>query len=188
MMTIRSSALLIGAIAALGLVFQTPALAQMGPSARGTAAAQPSSSPAPLSGPAAPPATVTTSTTETLQYSVIQYTGAGTALSPGFNAVFQTVVNCPAFGCTFGFEDMIQVGLSGTTGNRWAICGEVDGNFINPPCPFQGVVPEGLYETRNSLQSWVHVGAGAHTLTVLVYVDAAATLGNCEAIYRVYAP
>ena len=133
--------------------------------------------------------TVTTTPAEALSRTWIQWQPCCTALSAGFNLAFTLVVPCPGIhGCTFGFEDMIQVGLSGAGGNRWAICGQVDGAFIDPPCPFAGIVPIGLFETRTSLQNTLHVATGTHTLQVFVFVDSAATLGNSEAVYRSYIP
>ena len=176
--TMKNVTFLIGAaVLALSFVFQTPGYAQD------------RSSPAAPTGPrpgAQEPAT--TSPPEAVQYSILQWQACCVQLQAGFNLAFQTVETCPTNGCTFGFADMIQVGNSGTSGNRWAICGAVDGNFINPPCPFQGIVlGAGLYSVGNSLQNW-HSGAGGHTLQLYVYVDAPALLANSEANFIVHIP
>ena len=174
--TMKNVTFLIGAaVLALSCVFQTPGYAQD----RSSPAAGPRPSaqePAVSSGP------------EALQYNIIQWQDCCVSLAGGFNLAFQTTETCPTNGCTFEFLDMIQVGNSGTAGNRWAICGAVDGTFINPPCPFQGIVlGSGLFSVGNSLQTW-HSAAGPHTLQVFVYVDAAALLANSEANFTVHIP
>ena len=129
-----------------------------------------------------------TSGPEALQYNIIQWQACCVNLAAGFNLEFQTTETCPTNGCTFEFLDMIQVGNSGTAGNRWAICGAVDGTFINPPCPFQGIVlGSGLFSVGNSKQTW-HSAAGVHTLQLFIYVDAPALLANSSANFFVYIP
>jgi hypothetical protein len=169
---------LIGAaVLALSCVFQTPGYAQDRSSPAAPTGQRPSAQePAVSSGP------------EAQQYTVFQWQACCVSLAGGFNLAFQTTETCPASGCTFGFQDMIQVGNSGTSGNRWAICGLVDGNFVNPPCPFQGIVlGSGLFSVGNSLQTF-HSAAGPHTLQLFVYVDAPALLANSEANFIVSIP
>jgi hypothetical protein len=169
---------LIGAaVLALSCVFQTPGYAQDRSSPAAPTGPRPSAQePAVSSGP------------EAMQYTVLQWQACCVNLAAGFNLAFQTVETCPANGCEFDFQDMIQVGNSSTSTNRWAICGAVDGVFINPPCPFQGIVlGSGLFNVGNSLQSF-HAAAGAHTLQLFVFVDAAALLANSEANFIVHIP
>jgi hypothetical protein len=169
------------AILALSCVFQTPGYAQdrsspAAPTGPGPKASGEGSEAAVSSGP------------EALQYSIIQWQACCTNLAAGFNLAFQTSETCPTNGCAFVFQDMIQVGNSGTAGNRWAICGAVDGTFINPPCPFQGIVlGSNLYSVGNSLQTF-HAAAGAHTLQLFVFVDAPALLANSTADFIVQIP
>jgi hypothetical protein len=176
----RVSAVLIGTAVALGFALQAPAFAQI------------YSSPATEAGQQAiQQQAVTTFAKEHLKTSALQWTAGGGSLSSGFNLVFQTKVSCPAKAteCTVGFEDMLQVGESSASGNRWAICAKIDGNFVHPPCPFQGIVPtSSFFVTGNSLQMQHVATGGSHTVQVYVYVDAAATVGNSTAIYRVYKP
>jgi hypothetical protein len=147
-------------------------------------AADRSSPVAPSGKQAAPGAAVTTSPNEILTNTVLQFQPASTPLRVGFNLAFQTSLTCPSSVCSFEFDDMIQVGLSRASSNRWAICGKVDGMFINP-CAIAGFVATDHFETRVSLQSAV-VSGNAHNVQVFVYVDSPATLGISEAIYRVY--
>jgi hypothetical protein len=178
MTTIKRSAIGIGMILALLFVLQSQAWAQN------------RSSPAPLSpGEAAvAPRTVTTSGQVTLQSSVIQSQPCCTSLNAGYNKVFTTTIACASVSCTFGFEDMIQIGPTST--NAWAICAQVNTTFVNPPCPYQGIGIPGYYSVGTSLQSYGPVGPGTYTLNVYVYISAAtgASLGNSEAIYRLYTP
>jgi hypothetical protein len=167
--------LIAATVFAVSFVFQTPGYAQD------------RSSPAGTSGKPSAPA-VTTSDPEALQYSVLQWQPCCVNLLAGFNLAFSTTLTCPTSGCTFGFQDMIQVGQSSAASNHWAICALVDNSFVNPPCPFQGIVPTGgFFAVGNSLQNW-HASAGAHKLDVYVYVDAAASLGNSEANSLLYIP
>jgi len=178
--TMKNVTFLIGAaILALSCVFQTPSYAQD----RSSPAA-----PTGLGPKASDAEAAVTSPPEAFQYSILQTQACCVNLAAGFNLSFQTTETCPTNGCTFGFQDMIQVGNSGTAGNRWAICGAVDGTFINPPCPFQGIVlGSGLFSVGNSKQTW-HSAAGVHTLQLFIYVDFPALLANSTANFYVYIP
>jgi len=176
--TMKNVTFLIGAaVLALSCLFQIPGYAQDRSSPAAPTGPRPSAQePAVTSGP------------EALQYNIIQWQACCVNLAAGFNLEFQTTETCPTNGCTFEFLDMIQVGNSGTAGNRWAICGAVDGTFINPPCPFQGIVlGSGLFSVGNSKQTW-HSAAGVHTLQLFIYVDAPALLANSSANFFVYIP
>jgi hypothetical protein len=173
---------LIGAaILALSCVFQTPGYAQNRSSPAAPTGLGPKAS-------GAESEAVVSSGPEALQYSVIQFQACCVNLTGGFNLAFQTTESCPTNGCAFVFQDMIQVGNSSSSSNRWAICGAVDGIFINPPCPFQGLVlGSGLFSVGNSLQTF-HAAAGAHTLQLFVYVDFPALLANSTADFIVQIP
>ena len=176
--TMKNVTFLIGAaILALSFVFQTSGYAQDRSSPAAPTGPRPSAQePAVSSGP------------EAVQYTILQWQDCCVSLAGGFNLAFQTSESCPASGCTFGFADMIQVGNSATSTNRWAICGAVDGTFINPPCPFQGIVlGSGLFSVGNSKQTW-HSAAGVHTLQLFIYVDFPALLANSTANFYVYIP
>ena len=112
--------------------------------------------------------------------SLIQYGSGGTTLSPGFNNVdTQQTWNCKySSGCTIGVSAMIQL----ANGGDWAICAVVDGNYINPPCPYQGNLPDAGtngYVTGNSEQNWL-VSQGDHTVQTQVYVTNSTTLANWQ--------
>src|SRR5262249_7098605 len=68
----------------------------------------------------------------------IDWGNGGFTLSPGFTTIDTFTGFCSRSRCTFGFELMVQAGNQTQRNNRWAICGVVDGNFVNPDCPFQG--------------------------------------------------
>jgi hypothetical protein len=168
--------LIAATVFAVSFVFHTPGYAQDRSSPAGTSG-KPSAAPV-----------VTTSNPEALQYSVLQWQPCCVNLVAGFNLAFSTTLTCPTGGCTLGFQDMIQVGQSAAASNRWAICVLVDNTFVNPPCPFQGIVPTGsFFAVGNSLQNW-HASAGARNVDVYVYVDSAASLGNSEANSLLYIP
>jgi hypothetical protein len=107
------------------------------------------------------------------------------ALATGFNPVFKTTITCPYTSCTFGFEDMIQIARI-PSGNRWAICGQVNNVFTI--CPFQGIGLPDDYSVGTFLQSFGPVGPGTYTLIVFVYVTSPTNMANSEAIYRLYTP
>ena len=111
---------------------------------------------------------------------IYQYGSGGTTLNPGFNNVDATQTwNCTySEGCTITVSSMIQIG----NGGDWAICAVVDGNYINPPCPYQGNLPDAGsngFVTGNGQQNWL-VSQGSHTIQVQVYVTSATTLGNWQ--------
>jgi len=109
---------------------------------------------------------------------IIQYGSGGNTLSAGFNNVdAQQTWNCTySSGCTITVGAMVQVG----NGGNWAICAVVDGNYINPPCPYQGSLPDtGSYVTGSSAQNYT-VSQGSHTVQTQIYVTSSTTLGNWQ--------
>jgi hypothetical protein len=177
MMTIKPMMVLLGTILALALALRSPAHAG-------------ASTPTPAApGKTVAPGQVTSSGQETLESSIIQNQvcpGACFQLAKGYNRVFTTTMTCPYKSCTFGFQDMIQVGINAP--NPWKICAEVNGKFVNPPCPDQGIGIPGYYSMGTSLQSSGPVGPGTYTLAVSVYVTLPTGLANCQIIYRLYTP
>jgi hypothetical protein len=89
----------------------------------------------------------------------------------GFNLVFTQYLNCSnAAGCEYENDAMIEVGndTSGLAHNRWAICPQIDGVPLDPPCPYESPVPSGeFYVTRSSIEI-NHAGFGAHKLQHLL--------------------
>src|SRR5439155_20495485 len=111
---------------------------------------------------------------------IIQYGSGGNTLSPGFNNVdTQQTWDCTnSSGCTITTSAMIQIG----NGGDWAICAVVDGNYINPPCPYQGNLPDSGsngYVTGNSQQSYP-VSTGSHTIQTHVYVTTSTSLAHWQ--------
>jgi len=111
---------------------------------------------------------------------VIQYGSGGNTLSGGFNNVDSpTTWDCTySEGCTITTSAMIQIG----NGGDWAICAVVDGNYINPPCPYQGNLPDSGsngYVVGNSQQNYL-VAEGSHTIQTQVYVSSSTSLENWQ--------
>jgi hypothetical protein len=115
-----------------------------------------------------------------LKNGVVQSSLGGNTLSAGFNNLDSLQrLNCKS-SCTILVSAMVQLSTAG----NWAICAVVDGKNINPPCPYQGSLPDtGSYVTGNSQQSWT-VAAGSHTVQTQVFVTSAnafpTTLGNWQ--------
>jgi hypothetical protein len=145
------------------------------------------------SGPVIKPALPASSiTNEVLQNSTLATAPCCSSLAKGLNLVFTQYLSCSnAAGCEYENDDMIQVGAdaSGLANNRWAICAQIDGLPLDPPCPYAGHVPKGTsyYETRNSIQT-LHAGPGSHKLQVYVFIEGAASLGNGTSVWRQYVP
>lgn len=116
-----------------------------------------------------------------LSGTIIQYGAGGTTLNSGFNDLDTSESwDCKdKKGCTIAVSAMVQIGSATTSGN-WAICATVDGNYINPACPYQGSIPgTGSYVTGNSQQSYT-VAMGTHTVQTTVYVTPSTTLENWQ--------
>jgi hypothetical protein len=109
----------------------------------------------------------------------------------GFQAVDNPItINCPAPNlCTFAAEQNLQVNGS-TSGNRWAICTEVDGNFMSEPlCPFLGLVSsDGTYIAGSFVQTMHGLSPGQHTVQTFVYSDLGLSRSIYAIVYRVYGP
>ena len=92
-------------------------------------------------------------------------------------------------GCTIGIEQHVQVGLNYTANNRWAMCTQVDGNFIHTPgCPFQGLMPTDGFYVVGAFAQQAHVTQGNHVLQTFVYTDFGVQVETYSVIYRVYNP
>jgi hypothetical protein len=109
-------------------------------------------------------------------------------LVAGFNKVHQPIaVNCSANGgCTVGIESTVQIQPSG---GNWALCAAVDGVFANPPCPYQGHLPDTSLYVTGSGRQLIKVAKGGHTVQLYVYVNnGGGTLNNWYVDYRIYTP
>ena len=108
----------------------------------------------------------------------------------GFNAVHTVpiVVNCPGpQNCIIEVDQAMQVGISGTAGNRYAICSTVDGAFLTQPhCPFAGIVPTTTFQTSSFIQFKTGVTPGNHNLQSFLFLDAPAKRSLSTIAYRVH--
>lgn len=170
---------LIVAVTGMALAISAGAAAAAPPATGGTT---PTPTPTPVPTPTPPPAPspITTKSTPVqahLRNAVIQNAPAsGKFLNPGFTTIDGTQRLSCTSSCTIVVSAMVQVKTPG----RWAICAVVDGNNINPPCPFQASSSQtGNWVTGNSQQSWP-VGAGTHTVQTQVFVSSAAALGSWQ--------
>src|SRR5277367_6267372 len=112
-----------------------------------------------------------------------------TVVGSGFQPVDAavTIACLNAAGCTFEAEHWLQVGGQSASGNRWAICTEVDGSFQGI-CPFQGyLLTDGTYVT-GSITTDVPVTQGTHTIQEVLYTDAGAEIGEYHNTYHRYKP
>jgi hypothetical protein len=118
------------------------------------------------------------------------YSNGVGAVGAGFQAM-DSLLNftCPAATCTISAEQNAQVdGL--TTGNEWAICTQVDGNYMaQPNCPFLGYVSsDGSFVTGGFVQNMNGVAKGNHTIQTFIYTVNGANLGIYNITYRLYTP
>jgi hypothetical protein len=113
----------------------------------------------------------------------------GTTVGSSFQPVDTPVtISCQnTAGCTIEAEHWLQVGGQSASGNKWAICTQVDGTLLFL-CPYQGYVPsDGTYAT-GSFNLAVSVTQGTHTVQEIVYTDAGATIGDYANTYHRYRP
>lgn len=101
-------------------------------------------------------------------------------------------VICPrdtAGACTIVAEPHVQVS-NNQTGNRWAICTQVDGVWMTQPtCPWLGVLPTGgEYHTGGFIQSQSGIPRGRRTVQTFVYSDSGMSVSIWGLAYKVYKP
>ncbi|HEY6290932.1 MAG TPA: hypothetical protein VI455_05125 [Terriglobia bacterium] len=112
-------------------------------------------------------------------------------VSSGYQALdAPTKVSCQfASGCTIGVEQQVQVGLVKTSNNGWAICTQVDGNYIDTPgCAWQGYIPPDGFYIVGSFSQQTSVAFGNHTVQTFIYTTYGAQEDTYNIIYRVYQP
>jgi hypothetical protein len=119
----------------------------------------------------------------------IDWDNSGVSAAAGFTTIDTNKVTCANnAGCTIDFGIMMQVGNNSVATNRYAICALVDGNYINPGCPFQGEVPtDGTYLVGNYRGNY-KVAKGSHTVSFQAYIDDAAFVEEWQANYTVLKP
>jgi hypothetical protein len=138
------------------------------------------------------PAAVTTQ--RKLKRNFISQDSGSLTVAAGFQPIDAlTTVNCPSTSttsaCTIEAEQHVQVNGS-TAGNNWAICTQVDGQYMAAPaCPFLGAIPsDGSYTTGTFAQSKTGVSVGNHTVRTFLYTTNGATRDIYEITYRLYVP
>ena len=97
---------------------------------------------------------------------------------------------CPKGGCTVTAEMQVQMGFNTTSGNRLALCAELDGGDMPPigcpnvlDLPTNGDFVVGTFSFAQSA-----VTAGTHTLQGFVDTTDGATRANYIITYRLYTP
>jgi hypothetical protein len=126
---------------------------------------------------------------EVLKGSFFAWSTGSTSLASGFNAVGEPFrFKCPSLKhCTLEAQEFFQAS-TGTSGNRWAFCAQVDGNYMNQPgCAYVGTIQVTTYGAATAAEA-ATVSPGAHTVQMFIYADAAATLANWRVTYRLYVP
>ena len=94
--------------------------------------------------------------------------------------------------CTLSAEIKVQVtGVGTQQGNEVALCGLVDGQFMEEPgsCPFLGVaLGVGNYQAFAWTANMSKVAPGKHTLQSQIYSDLGLELLEYNITYRLYKP
>jgi hypothetical protein len=75
-----------------------------------------------------------------------------------------------------------------TSGNAWAICALIDGNYMSEPnCPYLGYIPnDGFFFANSFMQTASKLSPGSHTLKTQIYTSNGGTIENYALIYHVY--
>jgi hypothetical protein len=123
------------------------------------------------------------------------YLNGGTdlvAVPAGFQPIDNgVVVNCPGTAgvCALEVEQHLQVRTQ-FIGNRWAICTQVDGNWMtNPTCPYQTPLPGvNVFDTRSFTQTQGGLSFGNHVVRTFVYSDFGIDRSIFQLTYRIYKP
>jgi hypothetical protein len=110
-----------------------------------------------------------------------------TALAAGFTTIDATSVTCAKPTCTIAIDMNVQVGAQSSTGNEWAACATVDGNYA-ATCAFTGeIASDGTFDVADQRNTF-SVSRGTHSVTTQVYVTDAATLGDYDIQYQILTP
>ena len=110
------------------------------------------------------------------------------SLVPGFNTVDSTTATCAKPSCTISVNIATEAGGQSSTGNLWAACAVVDGNYAANGCPYLGELPaDGSYASNFARQTFA-VARGSHSVSFQIYVINAAVAGLYDVQYQVLAP
>jgi hypothetical protein len=120
---------------------------------------------------------------------VIDYGNLATSFGTGYTLVDQNSVPCKVASCTITVDANEQVGNADATGNGFAVCPLVDGNFSVYGCPYTGEVPSDYsFIYARARQSFV-VKKGVHTVQVYLYLETASAFSDGFDIqYTVFQP
>lgn len=102
-----------------------------------------------------------------------------------------TTVTCPGTTgtCTIEFDQLVQIGGTGTDNNVFQLCQSLDGNFLAPGCYVMGTVPfAGPPIFASSSQTVSGVAVGTHQVRSSIETQYGAALGFYNMTYRVYKP
>jgi hypothetical protein len=135
------------------------------------------------------PHKVTEAPVQTLVGSVIDYGNLGTTFGTGYTLIDQVTMTCKKPSCTITVDMSEQVGDAGATGNGFAVCALVDGNFGAYGCPYAGEVPSDYsYIDAHSRQTFT-VSHGKHTAQVYLYLSTASANSDAYDIqYGIWTP
>lgn len=114
--------------------------------------------------------------------------GFGAAATSGFVALdAPSSLDCTTTTCSYEVVQNVQV-LSGTAGNRFAICTQIDGTYMGTPnCAYLGVIAnDGFYHAGTFLAIQGGIPFGPHTVQTFLYTDNGSTVGNWGVTYHVY--
>jgi hypothetical protein len=131
---------------------------------------------------------VTLGTRQTLGGTIIDYGNVATTFGTGYTLIDQTAIKCTK-ACTIVVDANEQVGNAAATGNWYAVCPQVDGNFSAYGCPYAGEVPSDYgYNYARARQTFA-VAKGTHTVTTYLYLSSAsADSDGFDIQYIVYSP
>jgi hypothetical protein len=100
----------------------------------------------------------------------------------------RSTVTCPGtVSCEIEAQENIQVSGGPGGRNRFGLCVQVDGVFLNrPPCPFLGIVDPNSWSAGNFTQYNYAAAPGTHTVRLFLYSDFGALTAGYAVTYRIY--
>ena len=119
----------------------------------------------------------------------IDYGNLATSEPTGYTLIDSNTVSCTKPTCSIAIDMEEQVGNANTTGNWFAVCALVDGNFAPYGCPYAGEVPADYSYVDSRTRQTFAVSKGSHTVQVYLYLGAAAAYSDAYDIqYGVLTP
>jgi hypothetical protein len=100
-----------------------------------------------------------------------------------------TTINCTSTkGCSIHASNSVQVWASAGDGGQWCIMTEVDGNFMNHGCYYQGVINGADQFRTGNDQENLNVTFGTHSVQTFIWMDKGGTLGSYQNDYTLTVP